>query len=66
VFCAVREQSATPLCGFYSALVDQTLRAFQISADTRIESCHAVSSGSCVLTIDLHGRHQVVEPARAA
>jgi hypothetical protein len=66
IFCAVRERPAAPLCGFYRALVDETLRVFQINAATTIESCHAVSSGSCVMAIDLHGRGQAVEPARAA
>lgn len=66
VFCSVREQATTPLCGFYRALVAETLRTFQITAATKIESCHAVSSGSCVLSIDLQDRDQLVEPARAA
>jgi hypothetical protein len=67
IFCQVRERQAAPLCGFYRALVDATLQAFGIQAASRIESCHAISSGSpCVLLFDVTRREESAEPARAA
>lgn len=66
VFCAVREPQAAPLCGFYRALVVETLRAFQIAAVARIESCQAISGSSCVMAFDIVSEGQAVEPAIAA
>jgi hypothetical protein len=65
-FCATREAQTEPLCGFYRALAVETLRAFQIESNARIESCHAVSGGACVIMIDIVSRQRAVEPARAA
>lgn len=66
VFCAVRERQAAPLCGFYRALVVETLRAFQIPARAEIESCRAVSGTACVIAVDMRAHGQADPPAIAA
>jgi hypothetical protein len=66
LFCAVRERHVSPLCGFYAALVRETLRGFQIDASVRIESCVATGGTSCVVAVELIGTGVNVDPARAA
>ncbi len=66
VFCGVRDAQAAPLCGFYRALMAETLRAFHIAAHVRIESCRAVSGPSCVIAIEILAHGQADRPAMAA
>jgi hypothetical protein len=66
VFCGVREPQARPLCGFYRALALETLRAFHVSADARIESCRAVSGSSCVIALEIRSERQAADPSLAA
>jgi len=66
VFCSVREPQAQPLCGFYRALAVETLRAFHIAADARIESCRAVSGPTCVIALEVASQGHVDQPAMAA
>jgi predicted hydrocarbon binding protein len=66
IFCAVREMQAAPLCGFYAALVRETLRAFGLEAAVRIESCRAVGGPACVVAAEFEGASVIADPARAA
>jgi hypothetical protein len=63
LFCEVREVHAAPLCGFYLALIVETLRQFDVGAHGRLEQCHAVSGGPCVVTLEL--LEAVASPAPA-
>lgn len=66
VFCAVREAHPSPLCGFYAALVRETLRRFQLAANVHIESCLASGGAACVVAVELEGVSVLSDPARAA
>jgi hypothetical protein len=66
LFCAVRGAAAAPLCGFYVAMIVETLRQFGIGAAGRVVHCHAIGGGPCVLTIDLAGAASAADPAMAA
>jgi predicted hydrocarbon binding protein len=66
LFCAVRGAAATPLCGFYVAMIVETLRQFGIGAFGRVVHCHAVGGGACVFTLDLAGTASAADPAMAA
>jgi predicted hydrocarbon binding protein len=65
LFCAVRERSATPLCGFYVAVLAETLTRLGVPAQGRVERCHAVDAGSCVITLELFSAGMAA-PAMAA
>jgi hypothetical protein len=66
LFCAVREKHATPLCGFYAALVIETLALLDAPATGRVEACHAVEGGTCVIAIELSESAAATDAARAA
>jgi predicted hydrocarbon binding protein len=66
LFCAVRGAAAAPLCGFYVAMMVETLRQFGIGALGRVVHCHAVGGGPCVFTIDFAGAASAADPAMAA
>jgi hypothetical protein len=66
LFCSVRGAAAAPLCGFYVAMMVETLHQFGIGALGRVVHCHAVVGGPCVFTIDLAGAASAADPAMAA
>lgn len=66
VFCKVRESQPRPMCAFYAALVVETLRCFNVAAESKIESCQAVSRQPCVMSIQIVGATASAEPAMAA
>jgi hypothetical protein len=41
LFCEVREASALPLCGFYTAAIARVLRLYGLTSDVRVEECRA-------------------------
>jgi hypothetical protein len=55
VFCAVREPQRQPLCGFYAAVVVETLSALGVPASGHAEHCRAVEGAKCSMTIQLSG-----------
>jgi len=66
VFCAVREPQRHPLCKFHAAAATTTLVQLGVLADGRIEKCHAVGGGPCIVALDLLGEQVSDAPARAA
>jgi hypothetical protein len=62
-FCAVRDRQTTPLCGFYAATIEETLRAFGVPASGRPERCRAVDGTTCVISVELGDRHGAVTGA---
>jgi hypothetical protein len=66
LFCGVRERHAAPLCGFYQALAVETLRAFQVAAQARIESCRAMTGSPCVIVMQVASPGRMSKPAIAA
>jgi hypothetical protein len=56
LFCTVRDKQSMPLCGFYAASMQETLRAFGVPARGRPERCRAVDGAICVMAVDLGGR----------
>jgi len=66
VFCSVRSAQVEPLCGFYVALVVQTLAHFGLSAAGRSERCKAVDGSTCVLAIEVREAGAASSPAIAA
>jgi predicted hydrocarbon binding protein len=65
LFCAVRGASEVPLCGFYAALVVETLRQFNIGATGRLETCRSMGAPVCVILLDV-SLNGAVPPAVAA
>jgi hypothetical protein len=66
LFCDVREHQPAPLCGFYRGVATATLAAFGLSAAGRVESCHAMDGGACVIALDVSGTQAAADPAMAA
>jgi hypothetical protein len=66
LFCDVREQQRMALCGFYRGVAVRTLAAFGIPATGRVESCHAIAEGPCVIALELFGTQAASDPAMAA
>lgn len=66
LFCTVREPQTAPLCAFYSATAVRSLERFGVSSHDRIDRCRAMSSGPCVIRLDLRAAAHAADPARAA
>jgi hypothetical protein len=66
IFCAVRESQSLPLCGFYAAATQETLRLFGMPAYARVERCHAVDGSDCVIALELPRADSATPPAMAA
>jgi hypothetical protein len=66
VFCNVRASQPLPLCGFYVALLVQTLRHFGVHAVAHTSQCKAMDGNTCVVAIDLSATDLVSPPAMAA
>lgn len=65
-FCQVRERPTTPLCGFHLAATTETLRCFGVPARGRVERCHAVEEGDCLIVVELLDSVPVADPVVAA
>jgi hypothetical protein len=65
LFCEVRETSALPLCGFYTAAIARVLHLYALPSDVRVEECRA-SGGrrGCQMSFML-GRGRAGEAAAA-
>jgi hypothetical protein len=66
VFCSVRGEHGSPLCGFYTALIGRTLEHCGIPAATRVEQCRAMKAPACVLVLDFNAAGSAAVPAIAA
>jgi len=66
LFCDVREHQPAALCGFYRGVAVGALTAFDVPAQGRVERCHAVDGGACVISLDLSGLRAATDPAMAA
>ncbi|HXT70878.1 MAG TPA: hypothetical protein VN700_14050 [Vicinamibacterales bacterium] len=66
LFCSVRQPQSRPLCDFYAALAVETLRSFDVAAESRLESCRAMQDGPCVVILTIGGAAHASEPAQAA
>ena len=53
LFCAARGPHASPLCGFYRALIGRTLELCGVTAIARFESCRAVDGSGCVVVVEI-------------
>jgi len=51
VFCAVRQRSAHPLCGYYAAAYGRLLAKFDLPVSVSLESCRAAGGSACVLSV---------------
>ena len=66
IFCSVRSAQALPLCGFYVALVLQTLHHFGFEAVGHSAQCKAMDGTTCVMAIDVSATDLASPPAIAA
>ncbi|MEZ5317616.1 MAG: hypothetical protein R2752_09475 [Vicinamibacterales bacterium] len=66
LFCASRERPPSPLCAFYLAAAVEVLRRLGFAAEGRVERCHAIERGACVLTLQLTAAAVAPDPAMAA
>jgi hypothetical protein len=65
LFCEVREASALPLCGFYTAAIARVLHLYALPSDGRVEECRASGSRrGCQMSFVL-GRGRAGEAAAA-
>jgi len=53
LFCTVRENAPSPLCGFYAAIVERVLKLFQVPAQASCARCRAVGHPGCELSVSL-------------
>jgi len=66
LFCAVRETSILPLCGFYASAIARVLQQFALRADARVNECRAAGGRKgCLLSVVVSGV-SAGEPAAAA
>ena len=65
IFCAVRETTAFPMCGFYLAAVERFLQRFDIDAQVDVRHCRASGGNACTIAVTIRG-HRVEEPAAEA
>jgi len=66
LFCAVRETSILPLCGFYASAIARVLQQFALRADARVNECRAAGGRKgCLLSVVVSGV-SADEPAAAA
>lgn len=66
LFCAVRDEQPTPLCGFYRALALTTLAHFGLPATVRVDHCRAMGATECVIDVTFDAVQPVAEAAAAA
>jgi hypothetical protein len=66
LFCAVREASQTPLCGFYLSAAIELFQQCGVPVHGRTTDCRAVSGGRCQLVVDWSRTSQQTPPAVAA
>jgi bacteriochlorophyll 4-vinyl reductase len=65
IFCAVRETTAFPMCGFYLAAVERFLQRFDINARADVRQCKAAGGNACTIAFTIRG-HRVEETAAEA
>jgi len=65
IFCAVRETTAFPMCGYYSAAVERFLQRFDIDAQVDVRQCRASGGSACTIAVTIRG-HRAEEPAAEA
>ncbi len=53
LFCAIRDSSPEPLCGFYAAALARFLDLYSIPAEVRSGRCRAIGDRSCVFAVTL-------------
>jgi hypothetical protein len=66
LFCGIRDSSAEPLCGFYSALVSRFLELYRVPGRVDIGECRAVGDRSCVLTLEIGQQVDEAAPGEEA
>lgn len=62
LFCAIRDSSPEPLCGYYAAAISRFLELYSLPATVRLGDCRATGDRACVLGVHLRGdRHEPIE-----
>jgi len=56
LFCTVRETAASPLCGYYAAVIERVLKLFQVPAEAAVSKCRATGAPGCEIAIELYGK----------
>jgi predicted hydrocarbon binding protein len=55
LFCAIRDSSPEPLCGYYAAAISRFLELYSLPATVRLGECRATGDRSCRLAVRLRG-----------
>jgi predicted hydrocarbon binding protein len=66
IFCEVREMAQWPMCGFYSAAVEQFLRRFDLDAIVDVAQCRASGGSGCMMVVTVRGQRAAHAAAEAA
>jgi bacteriochlorophyll 4-vinyl reductase len=66
IFCEVRETAQWPMCGFYSAAVEQFLRRFDLDAIVDVAQCRASGGSGCMMVVTVRGQRAAHAAAEAA
>ena len=53
IFCSVREPFARPLCGYYAAALERSLKLVSVRGTVAVQSCQGVGGGSCVIGLSV-------------
>ena len=63
VFCQVREPTGTPLCGFYTAVIDRMLEIFGLQATVEVSRCRATGGEGCIVSVALRSTRDSSQPS---
>jgi hypothetical protein len=53
IFCGVREPFTRPLCGYYAAALERSLRLVSVNGTVAVQSCQGSGGGSCVIAVNV-------------
>jgi predicted hydrocarbon binding protein len=51
LFCAIRDSSPQPLCGYYAATISRFFELYSLPAAVRLGECRATGDRSCILAV---------------
>ncbi|MGQ0734238.1 MAG: hypothetical protein ACT4QD_11345 [Acidobacteriota bacterium] len=66
VFCAMRQATDWPTCGYYAAAIDRLMSLCGIDAEVSVGECRASGVERCAILVALRGRREVSTTEEAA
>ena len=63
-FCDLRQRVDVPMCGFYSAALDQFLQLLEVPSRAEVPECQAMGHAHCTYALVPREAAPIEEPAR--